>query len=169
MPILRILAGAAILILGKELFWLFVGGMGFIVGAQIAEQLFPAQSEVLVLVVAIGAGILGALLAVAAQQIAVALAGFFAGGFIGVNLLELVGFDAPRLFWIVFVIAGIIGAVLVIALFDWALIALSSIAGAAIIAREVTLPAPWTPVLFIVLLIAGIAIQAGLLARRRTR
>ena len=69
----------------------------------------------------------------------------------------------------VFVIAGIIGASLVIALFDWALIALSSIIGAAIIVRAIALPPPWTAILFVVLLIAGIAIQAGLFARRRTR
>lgn len=169
MPILKILAGAAILILGKELFWLFVGGMGFIVGAQIGELLFSARSEWLVLMVAIGAGILGALLAIAAQQFAVALAGFLGGGYIGISLLELVAIDSRAAVLVVFVIAGIIGASLVIALFDWALIALSSIIGAALIVRAITLPPPWTAILFVVLLIAGIAIQAGLFARRRTR
>ncbi len=36
MTILRMIAGVAMLILGRQLFWLFVGGTGFIVGAEIA-------------------------------------------------------------------------------------------------------------------------------------
>ena len=35
---LNIIAGLAVLFFGRRLFWLFVGGVGFIVGFQIASE-----------------------------------------------------------------------------------------------------------------------------------
>src|SRR3974377_1590177 len=83
-PTIGILVGAAILLLGRKLFWLFVGAMGFVLGAEIATQV--THEPVLILLVAIGLGILGALLAVLFQKVAVGLVGFFAGGRIAVAL-----------------------------------------------------------------------------------
>ena len=39
MPIINILVGAALLLLGRRLFWLFVAGVGFVAGMQLADIL----------------------------------------------------------------------------------------------------------------------------------
>jgi len=55
--------------------------------------------------------------------------------------------------------------VLVLALFEWALIILSSLTGAALIVQTIHAGALLTAILFAVLFIVGVVIQAGL--RRR--
>ncbi|MBI5651546.1 MAG: DUF4203 domain-containing protein [Chloroflexi bacterium] len=168
MAILKILAGAAMLIFGRQLFWLFVGGTGFIVGAEIATRIVRTQNEVMILVIALGVGILGALVAIFLQQFAVAVAGFFAGGLIAVNLLDAFNLDATMILALAFIIGGIVGTALVVALFDWALITLSSIAGASLITRTLDLGGGIAIGAFIALVVIGIAIQAGLLSRKKS-
>lgn len=170
--ILRIIAGLALLTLGRRLFWLFVAIIGFGFGFLLADRLFPRQGEIIQLVIALIFGVVGALLAVFLQKVAIYIAGFIAGGSILVNLLEILGIQRGPgdtfLLIIMFVIGGIVGAILVMLIFDWALIILSSLAGAGLVVRgEVPIlqgalpsePAVDT-VVFLVLLIAGIVIQA---------
>jgi hypothetical protein len=73
-PTVGVLVGVAVLLLGRRLFWLFVGAIGFVFGAQIAAQFThqPASSPV-VLLVAIAFGIIGALLAIMLQKIAIGI------------------------------------------------------------------------------------------------
>lgn len=168
MAILRIIAGVAMLILGRQLFWLFVGGTGFILGAEIATRVLRMQNDVVVLIIALGLGVLGALVAIFLQQFAVAVAGFFAGGWIAVNLFDAFIPDATMMLTIAFIVGGIIGTALVVALFDCALIVLSSIAGASLITRALDLGGGIAVGAFVVLTVIGIAIQAGLLARKKS-
>lgn len=169
MGILRIVVGAVVLILGRKLFWLFVGGVGFVLGAALADRFIQGQPDWLIVVIALGIGLLGALLAVFVQRVAIGIAGFIGGGYIAVNLLNMVGWEAGRLAWIPFVIGGIIGVVLVAALFEWALIILSSFTGASLIVEATHFGSRITALLFVVLLILGIAIQGGLMRGRGRR
>lgn len=167
MDIVRILVGVALLILGRRLFWLFVGLVGFVAGITLATQFLSGQPDWLVLVIALVAGLLGVLLALFLQQLAVGVAGFVAGGYIIVNLLSmLMGETDQLLYWLIFLIGGIIGAVLVILLFDWALIVLSSLTGATLIVQAAGLNPTLTLVLFVVLLVVGFVIQASSMTER---
>ncbi len=76
MDLLRVMVGVAMLTLGQKLFWLFVGGIGFVYGIHIAAQFFHGQSDWIVIVIALLAGLLGALIAIFLQNVAVWLAGF---------------------------------------------------------------------------------------------
>ncbi|MCI0475986.1 MAG: DUF4203 domain-containing protein [Anaerolineales bacterium] len=157
----KIFEGVALLTLGRKLFWLFVALIGFQAGAFVAARVFTRQPEWLVLVVAIAVGILGALLAIFLQQLVVAAVGFFAGGYLGIALLEMSNLDSGALTLPAFVIGGIIGVVLVVTLFDWALIVLSSLAGALTL-TEVFLPRHALALLALVaLFIVGVILQAG--------
>src|SRR5215470_14706357 len=107
-PTVSVLVGVVILLFGRRLFWLFVAAMGFVFGAQIAAQVThePASSPA-VLLVAIGFGIVGALLALLLQKVAIGVAGFIAGGRIAI------GFSAaflahPPSSEIIFLIGGIL-------------------------------------------------------------
>ena len=136
MGVLNIFVGIALLILGRKLFWLFVACVGFAVGFTYAQQLWAAQSALVVLVIALVLGLIGALLAIFLQSVAIVLAGFVAGGYITVAVMNLIGLEGDPFLWLLYVIGGIIGALLLFFIFDWALIAISSLTGASLIVQH---------------------------------
>lgn len=165
--------GAVLLILGRKLFWFFVGVAGFLIGMNFAAQVTTGTDSTKLLI-ALVAGVIGALLAVFLQKVAIAVAGFVIGGYITVELLRLYGAALPAYarihsdaYWLPYVIGGIVGAILMVLLFDWALIVLSSLAGASMILRGVPMQQPALPLIYVVLVILGIVIQAHLMRAYR--
>jgi hypothetical protein len=157
--IVTIIAGLAILFLGRQLFWLFVGVVGFAAGFELATNFLSGQPDWVIVLIALGAGVIGALVAIFLRYLAVAVAGFVSGAYLGTVLTDMIAADSGWMFWILFIAGGAIGAILMLALFDWALILLSSFTGAAMLA-----PLPgWSSsaqlVLFIVLVVVGIIVQ----------
>lgn len=171
--IVRFLAGLGLLTLGRKLFWLFVALVGFEFGFFIAERFFQRTANDLVaLGIGVLFGIIAAAIAVFLKQLAVYLGGFLAGGAILVQLLEMFGLGGPRLenvlLIVVFVIGGIIGAVVMMFLFDWALIVLSSLAGAGLLSRIATSNGVgFGLIIFIVLFVIGVVVQAQMMSRSR--
>lgn len=169
--LISVLLGIALLVAGRRLFWLFVGALGFITGIQLAS-LVPQISEGTALLIGLVLGVVFALLAVTLQRFAVGLAGFLAGGFILTTLAARLGTGSEVFPWVLYIIGGVIGVILVMLLFDWALITLSSIAGAALILNSFSTQAAAGGLIFLVLVIAGIIVQSSLwsrLLRRRRR
>lgn len=163
------IVGGAVLILGRKLFWLFTAAVGFIVGLNLASRFVPEQPEWLVLAAALAAGVLGAILAILVQKIAIFVAGFVAGGYLVLwllNFLQLNLGEFQALLWAFFIVGGIIGAVLVGAIFDLALIFLSSAVGAGMIVRKLNLDfglqQAGIALVFVVLFAVGIAVQMSL-------
>ena len=163
--IVRVLVGLSLLILGRRLFWLFVGAIGFILGIDLASNFLTNQPEWVVLVIGLAIGIIGAVLAMAVQQVAVVVGGFVAGGVAALSLMRLLELQGDLAVWIPFIIGGIIGAILMGVLFDWALIILSSLTGAALIAETFQLESPFRLIVLLVLLAIGIGIQSGAMRR----
>ena len=161
-----ILVGLVLLGYGRRLYWAFVAGVGFLTGLALGPSLLPEQPEWLILTVALVLALAGAVLAVVAKKLVVALIGFLAGGGIGLLLLRQHGITGDVPVWVVYLIAGIVGLVLVRTLFEWALILLSSLAGAALIVAGVEGRVALSPGLAFLLVIAvalvGIVVQAGL-------
>jgi hypothetical protein len=167
-PLLTLIAGVALLIAGRRLFWLFVGLVGFV---TVYRWFAPAHGTMASggWLLAILAGVVGILLAIFLQRVAVALAGFFAGGWFAAQLLGLHMTNPRGGDLLIFVVAGVIAALLAIALFDLALIVLSSLAGADLVVAAMHPGAQSARLLLIVLAVAGIAVQMGITARRRRR
>src|SRR3954452_9789134 len=67
--------GAALLVAGRKLFWLFVGAIGFFTAMRLATEVFGGEHSDWVLIGSIVAGLLGAVLAIFVQKVAVGLAG----------------------------------------------------------------------------------------------
>ena len=44
-----LLVGLVLLVYGRRLYWLFVAGVGFLAGLELAPRFFPDQSELVVL------------------------------------------------------------------------------------------------------------------------
>jgi hypothetical protein len=70
--------GIFLLFFGRRLFWLFVGVAGFIAGLTLVPQIISGQSELVILLIAIIAGIIGAFLAIMLEGFAILIAGFLA-------------------------------------------------------------------------------------------
>ncbi len=162
MSIVYIVAGAALLILGRKLFWLFVGVVGFLFGLTIVPQVLPGQSQTVILTVALVIGFLGGLLAVAVQKLAVGLAGFLAGAYLANYFFHLSSLNLGSLMWLAIGIGGILGAILAGSMFDWALILLTSASGAVIISDNIHVPQPLALVVLIALFVVGVIIQGNL-------
>jgi hypothetical protein len=169
-PTVGLLVGAAILLLGRKLFWLFVAATGFALGAEIAPRIIHQPAPLVTLVIAAGLGFLGALLAVLLQKFAIAASGFLAGGWFAIGLYAFFA-GHVRNVEVVFLVGGILGAILLLALFDWALILFSSVVGARFIATAIVLSQTGRTLLFILLVVIGIAVQRAMLspARRSAR
>ena len=168
MQLVPILVGVALLVFGRKLFWLFVGGVGFLAGVAIAAHLFSEQSEASHLVIALACGVLGAILAILVKKIAVGLAGFIAGGILLHHLVQSFSSAQEQNPWIAFAIGGVLGMILIVVLFDWALIVLSSLVGSLLVVQELHLPDVGAAVLSIVLLVCGILVQSRLKKRKST-
>ncbi len=165
-PILSVLIGVVILFFGRRLFWLCVAAVGFAAGVEFAPHLMHEPTQVLQLTVAIVLGFIGALLALFLQKIAIAIAGFLAGGKLAMALVAAFFAEGARYPGITFIIGGIVGAILLLSLFDWALIAMSALVGAYLISHTIVLPPTGATLLFAGLAAIGIIVQAAAFRRR---
>lgn len=157
---INILIGLILLFAGRRFFWLFVACVGFASGYHYAQQIWAIHSPILVLVLAIAVGAVGAIIAILFQKAAIVIAGFAAGGYIGLILFDQFAGLPSQMVWLPYIIGGVIGAIVLFFVFDWALIVLSTMTGATLIVQMVTFN-PWFEItIFLTLVIAGMAIQA---------
>jgi hypothetical protein len=146
--------GGALLVAGRKLFWLFVAAAGFVTGFEVTTGYFQGP-EAVAIIVGLVVGALFAILAIFLQTIAIGIAGFLAGGYILQTLISSFGPTiAP---WIIYIVGGIIGVLLISFLFDWALITLSSLAGATLVVEALQLQS--AGLVFMILFLAGVIIQ----------
>lgn len=156
------IAGLAILLFGRRLFWLFVAVAGFVVAFELVPTVLHGGEPWIVWCIALVAGALGALAAVGLQYLAAAIAGFAAGGYATVPLAAALGGAS----WIP-LLGGALGAVLMLLVFDWALIALSALVGARALVSVSGLEGPGAAAAWLALAAIGMAIQASFLAPAR--
>jgi hypothetical protein len=166
-PILSVLIGAIVLFFGRRLFWLCVAAVGFAAGMEVAPHLIHEPSPVLQLTVALFLGFMAAFLALFLQKIAIAIAGFLAGGKLAMGVVGAFIAEGARYPGVTFIVGGIIGAILLLAVFDWALIVLSAVVGAHLISHTVVLPPTGATLLFVGLAAVGIIVQASTFRERR--
>jgi hypothetical protein len=165
---LNVILGGLLLLVGRKLFWLFVGAIGFVIGIQVATRFFQG-SELITIVAGLVLGIVFAVLAVFLESVAIGIAGFLGGGYILLNITTLFGLDKGAATWIVFIIGGIIGVVLISFLFDWALIIISSLAGASMVVSGFNFGTATSILVFLILVIAGVLIQGSDLRKNGPR
>jgi hypothetical protein len=87
------------------------------------------------------------------------LAGFAGGGYIALNLIHLLGIRPDHLIWLPYFIGGLIGVLLMLYIFDWALIIISALAGAAMIVQALSLGPGITAGMYLMLVICGVIVQ----------
>jgi hypothetical protein len=145
MFIVNTLLGASLLIWGRKLFWLFIAAAGFLTGWQIAQAITQNQWAGIIL------GIF----------FAIGVAGFLMGGSVLLSLAGLIGLDQGVIVWVIYLIGGIGGAIIIGMFFDWTVIILSSLGGAALIVNAFSMDGLARIVTLIGLVVFGIVIQAS--------
>lgn len=167
MPIAQVILGVALLFAGRKLYWLFVGAAGFVVGLVVGPQLIKGESEWVAFALALGIGVVGAILALAVQRLAVAIGGFLAGGYLAAMLAQALNLEQDWLAWGVVIVGAIIGTALVTAVFEYALIGLSALVGALLIVQQLDLSQSVTMLILGGLLLVGVAAQYIALRREQ--
>jgi len=164
---INILIGLILLFAGRRLFWLFVACVGFASGYHYAQQIWAIHSPILVLVLAVAVGAVGAIVAILFQKAAIVLAGFAAGGYTGLILFDQFARLPSQMAWLPYIIGGVIGAIILFLVFDWALIFLSTLTGATLIVQMAALSPGIEIALFFALVVAGMVFQAKILTDER--
>ncbi|MGE5345096.1 MAG: hypothetical protein ACM3JH_04000 [Acidithiobacillales bacterium] len=159
------IVGVLLLAFGRRLYWLFVGGIGFVVGFSLASRLTDRQPGLMPLLVGLGAGLLGIVLALVLQRVAVIVAGLLAGAWLGVEIWPLLAPGPLRAPWLPALVGAVAGALLAITLFDAVLVVLSSLVGAALLARLLGGRPATQAIVLLLLALLGIVLQTR--ARRR--
>lgn len=162
---LTLIAGLALLTLGRKLFWLFIAALGFVSAMALASALLNVERQWVVLLIGLIAGGIGAVLALTLQRVAIGVSGFLAGGYLALSALQLIGLDLGAQAWQPFLVGGIVGAIVVFPIFEWSLILTSSLVGAFVVARSSELEGILALAVFALALILGVALQSEL--RRR--
>jgi hypothetical protein len=160
MFLIEAMVGGSLILFGRRLVWLLVAGTGFAVGLELVSRYFQSISTWEALLLALGAGLVGALLAVLLEQAAIAVVGFVGGAYILVRLLNLLGDPLSFPSWAIGLIGGILGVVLIFVLFDWTLILLSSLVGASMITHAFQLHNLIGILAYGILVVIGIVIQS---------
>ena len=166
MTLLRILLGIVMLAAGRNLFWFFLGGTGFILGFDLAGRLLHGQPQGIIFVIALVAGAACALLALFLQKFAILVGGFIAGGYLLPSLLKEFGVSTGNHHWLLFIVGGIVGALLMKVFFNWALIILSSVVGSNLIIEALHFGPQLRKLFFVFLLLLGIVIQTGIIRQK---
>ena len=162
-PWLWVVAGLLLLFLGRQLYTALIGLVGFFVVYGVPEDLLPLASEMR-LMVAVGVGVLAALLAFIVRKVAVALAGALLGAGAALWAISFYGAPWDILWWIVIAAAAVLGAWVLRVVFETALIVVSSFIGALLIMAAVGLEGLAAHAGVAVLIVVGVAFQMG---RRR--
>lgn len=163
----RVLLGCIALLAGRNIFWLFISVIGFLIGFELAHVWLADQPMWLALVAGVVTGLVGAVLAIVYERVAFALAGFYAAAFLVITYAGKLGFASMPA--VTPYAAGLVGALLAALLTDWTIIVLSALAGAAAIVSVFVLQPAVEVVSFLALALVGVLVQRNMLARRRVQ
>ena len=164
--VFRLTLGCIFLLVGRNLFWLFIGLVGFVFGFDLAGIWLADKAGWLIVLIGLFTGLVGAILAVVFERIAFALAGFYAAVYLAVTLPGTLGL--PDMHAILIVLGGFMGALLAALVMDWVIIILSALAGATIIVSTLGLGQVPGTIVFAVLALAGAFMQRTLLAKTKS-
>jgi hypothetical protein len=161
--IVQLMLGCVVLLAGRNIFWLFIALAGFLVGFELAGIWLAHESLLLQVTVALGAGLLGALLAVIFERVAFALAGFYTVAYLALIMIDRIGITGGES--IIIIVSGLVGALIAALVMDWAIILLSALVGAAAIVATFAMPPVIEIAVFTVLVAVGVVVQRTVFTR----
>jgi hypothetical protein len=160
MEFLPIILGVVLLFAGRNLFWFFLGAVGFVAGMKIATIYLTGLPPWVALAVAMVAGLIGIAVAIFSQSFSIAVAGFISGAYLTYNIPDTFGYQPLAAYQLVVLIGAVVGTVLALMFFDWALIIFSALVGVVLIVQSVPMVLFVKAVVFAILAGTGVAVQA---------
>ena len=127
MLVIRGIIGGIILFLGRELNFLFAGGMAALISFRLTPKLpaaWPGWSDSAFIA---GLAILAASIVITNERVGFFLSGFLSGGYLLIEYFEPGVLTLPIL---PFVVGGVIGSLIIGVFTEWALIMVTSLIGA---------------------------------------
>jgi len=162
--VFSLLIGSGLLLLGRKLFWLLSGAVGFLIGIEIARRItFP--SELTLVLAALALGLVFAVLAIFLESVLIVVVGFLGGGLTLVRVLAIIGLQTRIGDVLAFTVGGVLGAIFIVWLFNASLITISSLSGASLIVSGLPIQSIERPFIFWALAILGIVLQTIALNR----
>jgi len=160
-----VVLGIVVLLFGRTLYWAFIAIAGFLVGMMLAKEWLADQQQWVQILAALAAGVVGAVLGIFIQRLAFAIGGFFAGGYLAIAIATQMHAPGDPNIWLI--AGGVLGAIIAALVMDWAIIVLSSLAGATAILSPFAakLGDQLFPILFVLLAAIGIVFQGRRLIR----
>jgi len=160
-----VVLGIVMLLFGRTLYWAFIAIAGFLAGMMLADAWLADKEQWIRILAAVGAGVVGAVLGIFIQRLAFAIGGFFAGGYLAIAIATQMNAPGDQNIWLI--AGGVLGAIVAALVMDWAIIVLSSLAGATAILTPFAakLGDQLFPVLFVALAVIGIIFQGRRLIR----
>ncbi len=159
MNYLNILLGAALLMVGRRFFWLYVGSVGFAIGYEICRNLMVEKGPLIITGGALLVALALIVLAYSFQKVVIFMAGFLSGGYLGFNLIQAINLMQADYAWLLIMLGGLIGVALAHWLYDWAMIVFSSFLGGVLIAEAVKSQPPARSMVILSLAAIGTIIQ----------
>jgi hypothetical protein len=137
MQIAKVIIGAIVLFLGRELHFLFAAAMAILIGFRLTPLLppgWPVWSQYAFVAVL---GVLAAIFPLIHERLGYVVSGFLAGGYL---LVEYYAPGVLTLPLLTFLIGGVVGALFLGLFTEWALMLVSSIMGAYYVGSYFALP-----------------------------
>ena len=157
--LLMTMIGFAVMVMGRHIFWVFIAGLGFVLGLYLSSNYYNAQFEWQVFLISSLVAVVGALLANTLQRLAGGVAGLATGWYLANLLMGYIHLNLGQLETLIPYIVGIISGALILIFFDWGVIIGSSLAGAAIVISGISFNQNVELILLIMFSLLGIAIQ----------
>jgi hypothetical protein len=155
---LYILIGAGLLILGRKYIWIFTAGVVYFITLEATGKLLADLPYILIIFVALVMGASGALLASVFRPIAISLAVLLSSSYLFSHPAAAYKWF-PGQVWLSYLLGGVLGLVLVAGVSNWTLVVLSSLFGALMVTRGLSISPGWNLVAFLGITLAGIVIQ----------
>jgi hypothetical protein len=154
-----VVIGFIILVTGHQSGWLFVGGIGFLLGSLLAERLEIVRNEVELIIFSLTSAVLGGLLVAYLRKLMVIVAAFISGGYICLYLPEAMGWDTNWINWVYVLLAALASGLMTLIWGSLPVILISSVVGATLIVQNLQLGSIGPTGLFIVLVMFGLVSQ----------
>lgn len=159
MNALLVVIGFIILVAGHQSNWMFVGGIGFVVGSFLVREYRFVQTELESILFALTSGLLGSMLVVYLRKWMVVLASTVCGAYVCYYLPTALAWNTDWISLPILFVAAIASGVLVLIWGALPLILISTLMGVTLIIQYLHLVSISTLTLFIVLLLFGLIAQ----------
>jgi len=156
---IQLIFGTGLVLFGKRLFWIMICFAGFVFGLKTAQNIFDKQPLWFSIVIAVicAAAIVGIIRFL--KNIAFGVGGFILGAYLVNAILQMLNLEFGTLQWVFIIIGGAVGAALMLTLFNWALIILSTTAGAMLITQTLPDDLSGAKIIFFGLVLLGLTAQ----------